>query len=309
LAKEFAVYLPVENNQHSFSAQFKFGRYQQGIKPVFNYPITILPPKEFIFPAEDILFSYQKEKITLPKPSKQIIFGLSYDDLEGMDRLKTIFEKPIKDKPIADKFEKTILVAVDRYSPPSDVPFDLYLQEIDKGVFAAFVGSKKGKAILSEGKFKDHKVNIPTVTFKKDPLLRDPLLSEAIKKSKDHPIWATLATKCFGCGICSYVCPLCYCYDVVDKPEFGAEDTGVRCRNWDSCMLKSFSDTSGHNFRPELKDRIYNWYLHKFVRMPREYGFNGCIDCNRCVVYCPAGINYRKVLKQVLDDYKKRPKK
>ncbi|MDD3678762.1 MAG: 4Fe-4S dicluster domain-containing protein, partial [Patescibacteria group bacterium] len=253
LAEEYAVFLPTENNPRSFSAQFKFGRYQKGTKPILNYPLTVLPPKEFIFPAEDVLFKYQKEQIIEAKPQKQIIFGLSYDDLEGIEKLRKVFEVPVRDKPIVDKLENTILIAIDRYSPPGSISFDLYLQEIEKGVFVAFVGSKKGKTLLGKGKFKDHKIQVPTIIFKKDPLLSDPNLSMALKKSKDHPIWSELSKKCFGCGICSYVCPLCYCYDVKDKPEFGAESCGVRCRTWDSCLLKNFAETSNHNFRTELK--------------------------------------------------------
>jgi ferredoxin len=70
-------------------------------------------------------------------------------------------------------------------------------------------------------------------------------------------------------------------------------------------MLPDFAKVTFHNFRPETKDRIYNWYYHKFVRMPREYGFPGCIDCGRCITFCPANINYREVLKELIDDSKK----
>jgi Fe-S oxidoreductase len=43
--------------------------------------------------------------------------------------------------------------------------------------------------------------------------------------------------------------------------------------------------------------------------MPREYGFSGCVDCNRCVIYCPAKINYRKVIERVRRDYEKKGKR
>jgi Fe-S oxidoreductase len=68
-------------------------------------------------------------------------------------------------------------------------------------------------------------------------------------------------------------------------------------------MLKEFANTTHHNFRPELKDRIYNWYFHKFVRMPKEDGFMGCVDCNRCVIFCPAKINYRVTLARLIKDW------
>ena len=86
---------------------------------------------------------------------------------------------------------------------------------------------------------------------------------------------------------------------------FAKNVPGGRERRWDSCMLPDFAVVSFKNFRPEYEDRIYNWYHHKFVRMPREYGFVGCIDCGRCITYCPARINYRKVLEKLIADYPK----
>jgi sulfhydrogenase subunit beta (sulfur reductase) len=309
LACDYRVHVPVEGDLRSFSSQFKFKEYEKGDKIVLRYPVTILPPTESLLPAKEVLFGFIGDKITLPETEKQIIFGLSLEDLEGLNRLGTIFKEPIEDVNFSRKFEKTLLVAIDKYSAPTDIPYDLFLQEIEEGVYFALAGSKSGKAILDKSHFKNHKTPVLKVKTTRDSLLSDPLLSEALRKSKDHPIWEELSQICFGCGICSYVCPLCYCYDVSDETEFGEEDRGVRCRSWDSCMLKSFADTTHHNFRPELKNRIYNWYHHKFVRMPKEYGFTGCIDCNRCVIYCPAKINYRKTLKVILDDYKKKVKK
>lgn len=308
LSDDHVVYAPVENDMRSFSGQFKFKAYEKGDKIVLRYPLTVLPPTEFLLPPKDILFSYIGEKIIEPTAEKQVIFGLSLEDLEGIDRLGKVFERPSEDKVFLRRLEKSTLIAIDKFSAPTDIPYDLYLQEIEEGVFMALAGSKKGKKILDKSPFKDHLKNPPKVLPKKDSLLFDPNLSRAIKKSKNHPIWDELSQICFGCGICTYVCPLCYCYDVSDNIDFG-EDSGERCRSWDSCMLKSFADTTHHNFRPELKNRIYNWYFHKFVRMPKEYGFSGCIDCNRCVIYCPAKINYRKTLKTILDDYKKKEKK
>jgi len=66
-------------------------------------------------------------------------------------------------------------------------------------------------------------------------------------------------------------------------------------------MLSTFSEIGGgFNFRPELTQRIYNWYYHKFVRMPKEYGKFGCVGCSRCIAYCPARINYLEVLEDVV---------
>jgi ferredoxin len=31
------------------------------------------------------------------------------------------------------------------------------------------------------------------------------------------PWWEKLAQKCLGCGICTYFCPTCHCFDVTDE--------------------------------------------------------------------------------------------
>jgi len=303
------VYVPTEADLHSFSSQFTFKEYQKGDNLALNYPVTVLSPKEFLLPAKDILFSFNEFGLVAPKKTPQTIFGLSLEDLEAVSRLGKIFSEPIYDQPFMERFEKTMIVAVDKYSPPVDINYDLYLQEIESGVYLASAATKKGRTALSGDLFSDHQRQAPKTKTKKDPILFDPLLSTAVKNSKNHPVWEELTKTCFGCGICSYVCPLCYCFDMTDELDFGTKQVGIRCRNWDSCMLKSFAGTATGNFRPDLKDRIYNWYFHKFVRMPREYGFSGCVDCSRCVIYCPAKINYRKVLRVVLEDYKKKVKK
>lgn len=309
LAKDRKVIAPSEFNGYSASFRFSFEDVNENNNFRGNYPVTILPPKEFLLPPEEILFEFNKKgEIQEPKKVPFVLFGLSREDLEGIFYLTEIFSKPVADEPFLARKKETILVACDKYSPPKDIPFDLYLMEIFPEKYAAFAGSKEGQKILKNPLFKEQPAKIPTVERPKDKLVWDPKTWEAVEKSKDHPVWKELARKCFGCGICSYACPLCFCFDMEDKSEFGTGKTS-RCRNWSSCMLKSFAETNAGNFREEAADRIYNWYFHKFVRMPAEYGFPGCTGCNRCLVYCPAKINYREVLERVTKDYKKRGKK
>jgi len=309
LAQEFKLYVPVEKDLASFSGQYIWKEYEKSDRLALLYPLTVASPKEFLLPSKDVLFEYDKEEIKKTKSSPQIIFGLSLVDLLAVERLGKVFETPVTDLNFKERRDKTVLVAVDKLSPPQDIEFDVYLQEIGDGVFASFAGSKLGKKIISKKYFENHKVKTPKIYTKKDSYLSDPDLSQAVAKSKNHPIWEELTKTCFGCGICSYVCPLCYCFDTSFEIDFCNNQQGTKCRNWSSCLLKDFAAVNSCNYREELKNRIYNWYFHKFVRMPSEYGFEGCVDCNRCIVYCPAKINYQKVLRTVLNDYKKRTKK
>jgi Pyruvate/2-oxoacid:ferredoxin oxidoreductase delta subunit len=308
ISEEMLLYAPIYFNRN-YHDQIAFRKWRPKSRLALKYPLTILPPKELLLPAKETLFEFQGEKAQPQAPGQQAIFGISLEDLVGIQRLDKIMSAPVQDEVYAKRREKTFIIGLDKFSPPSELGYDLYLQELEPGVYGAVAKSRQGKKWLATKHFKTQSVAISKVAKKADPLLSDPLLGRAIKESADHPIWEELSQICFGCGICSYICPLCYCFDTQDEVQFGNSSCGERCRQWDSCMLKNFAATNNHNFRPELKDRIYNWYYHKFYRMEREQGFNGCVDCSRCVVYCPAKINFRRVLGRVLNDYKKRPKK
>jgi len=311
LSRKFRVIVPVYEHEHSPFGKIIFTEYQKGQKLAFSYPTTNLPPKEFFLPPKDVLFEYKEGNPLLPKNQKTVIFGLSCEDLEGISQLKEIFKKPVTDTVYLEKTENTYLIGLDHFSPPKGIEFDLYLQKIKADTYAAFTKSVFGKKLASSKLFEQHNIKIPKVTRKKDSLIRDPELPKIIENSKDHPVWKELAEICFGCGICSYVCPLCYCFETEDEIDLplSKDPKGRRCRTWDSCMLSHFSEISAHNFRPELTDRIYNWYYHKFVRMQHEYGFPGCVDCRRCTIFCPAKINYRSVLERLKKDYHPRRKK
>jgi formate hydrogenlyase subunit 6/NADH:ubiquinone oxidoreductase subunit I len=308
VSAQMAVYAPVFINKN-YPDQINFKLWKPELSLALKYPVTITSPTEILLPDSEPLFSFEDGQATPAKVEPGVIFGLSLEDLESVHRLTKIMEKPIQDEPYQARRNQTFIIGLDKFSPPSGLDFDLYFQEFETGAYAVTAKTKQGKKWLGGKNFKNHPVKIPQVTKKPDPLLMDPLLPRAIRESATHPIWDELAETCFGCGICSYVCPLCYCFETEDKTKFGDSGCGERCRSWDSCMLQNFAATSNHNFRPELRDRIYNWYSHKFYRLPKEQGFSGCVDCNRCAVYCPAKINFRRVLSRVLTDYKKRPKK
>lgn len=308
LSQSQAIFAPVEQHRQAAFSQVNFKLFATGDVLSLAYPVTIIPPKEFLLPPQEELFKFSGQKIMEASIAPAIIFGLSFEDLEGVAKLKKIFKERIADVPATKRAEKLVLVAVDNFSPPAGLDFDLYLMRFKPKQYLAFPKSKSGQRILKSKYFREVSMKVPKVTKKIDPLLTHPKLAQIVKQSKDHPVWDELAEKCWGCGICSYVCPLCYCFDTSDKVLLNNKEKteGSRCRQWDSCMLKGFAATASHNFRPELKDRIYHWYFHKFVRMPKENGFVGCVDCNRCVVYCPAKINFRMVLGRLIADSEKR---
>ena len=114
-----------------------------------------------------------------------------------------------------------------------------------------------------------------------------------------------LSKKCLGCGICTYVCPICHCFSIDDRVSLNNSNC-TRCREWDACTLPSFAEVAGgHNFHKTIKERYYNWYHHKFVRSYREFGKSQCVACGSCERNCPAGINIKDVIEEIVKDYEK----
>jgi formate hydrogenlyase subunit 6/NADH:ubiquinone oxidoreductase subunit I len=206
-----------------------------------------------------------------------------------------------------------------------DVPpgGDIILRKI-KGGYEVVVVTKKGDKLLKETGLKTEKrekVSYELEVHKKMVKLRKLLLSPELLKDavewswKGYPgVWDRLQNECLGCGICTYVCPLCHCFSIEDKIDLSGNPPAggcSRCRKWDACTLLGFSRVAGgvgrpgHNFHKSIKERYYNWFYHKFVRGYLEFGKPQCVACGRCQKYCPARIDIEQVLLEIVEHYKK----
>ncbi len=122
----------------------------------------------------------------------------------------------------------------------------------------------------------------------------DQLKDKIINDLFNAPFWEEVAFACTNCGICTYVCPTCWCFDIQDE-VYGL--WGIRMRNWDSCMFPLFTlHGSGHNPRNTKMQRVRQRFMHKLKYYVDKYD-NGiqCVGCGRCVRLCPVNIDIRKV--------------
>lgn len=310
LRKRFVVYGPQEKNDEVI---FK----KVGAKTTVKLDLkkTTLPAKQFFLPSREKIFSYdvKKNKLAAAKsPEKFVVFGLAYVDLEAIAYLDQVMKEPQKDFFYWQKRKKATLIGLVNKSMRIVPGGDLILEKINEQQYQTLVLTKSGKKIVSSKFFKQvkepQKKNYPVKKTKlKEMLLDSELLAEAVSWSwQGYPaIWNDLAKKCLGCGICTYVCPLCYCFSNEDRISLDGRQCS-RCRYWDACTLPGFAQVAGgHNFHATLKQRYYNWYYHKFVRGYKEYGRSLCVACKRCKKYCPARINIEEVLSQILKNYLK----
>jgi Pyruvate/2-oxoacid:ferredoxin oxidoreductase delta subunit len=115
----------------------------------------------------------------------------------------------------------------------------------------------------------------------------------------DAPYWQQLHQKCLGCGVCTFLCPTCHCFDITDEV---LKQRGRRVRTWDSCMFPLFTQhASGHNPRPTQKERLRQRIMHKFSYARKCYDETFCVGCGRCILYCPVNIDIRQLIREIVE--------
>jgi len=257
--------------------------------------LTMIPPVKQVFLPDknpSFLFDKKTQKIVKsPAEKERVLFGVNPLDIRALDTLDEVFEKI----PYYQKRRKASIVIGAGDAGKSGKSFDLFFHDDGQG-FIVLAGSEKGRAFARKMKLSKFSGSLPEIGTAQEKFLLDAeKLREKVKRAPKE-VWEEVARTCLGCGICSYVCPLCYCFEVEDRVPIGGK-TGTRCTKWDSCMLESFSEVAGgHVFQKNLSERIKNWYFHKFARATSERGSPDCVGCDRCFHFCPVAINFREVL-------------
>ena len=189
--------------------------------------------------------------------------------------------------------------------------FDLQLTQMGDDEYIVEVGSARGLKIVygHEDLFRS------ATEAEEKELIR--IMDEAILKFKDtraylskaiqkitldqvpDALWENLSIRCQDCGGCSYVCPTCCCYNVVDVPI--NENEGMRVRTWDSCAFAGFTKMAGgDNPRSEKKDRLKRRFFHKLsYHYIERNGRHGCVGCGRCITTCFANISMPAVVEKI----------
>ncbi len=168
----------------------------------------------------------------------------------------------------------------------------------------------KGEKLLSElkmiedGKAADKKYFEEYIKKGRDYKTRFMCLDQEIitKKLEDlfhnTDFWTRVSSACLSCGICTFVCPTCYCFDICDDTLFGQ---GTRRRVWDACMFTDFTlEASGHNPRTQVYQRLRQKINHKYSYHVRKYGVISCVGCGRCTRYCPVSIDIYSIIEDAL---------
>jgi len=265
----------------------------------------LLTGAKTIVPFKKILWPNKAKFSDLPPKNKIAFLGLPNCDATALSILLKEFEGANLLPKRTDLFVMTAECTPDlscfctAFGPISYDHADLHLQKEGKD-FVVFAFSKKGRQILEINgiKIRNSKSKLKEIVLAKEKINKKELAGIIDEKNQFLPFWEKVSKCCFGCGACSAVCPLCYCFkqEAVNLSD-GATD---QCINWDSCFSKSFSEIQHHfDFRPKNLDRLYNWYNHKFNRALSQKNHILCTGCGRCIEACPAHLNQSGIIESL----------
>ncbi len=275
---------------------------------------TRYPPKSLFLPQSEVLFKYGKEGYTAPTQEihKRIVFGIRPCDARAVTLLDTVFDNHEYPDPYWKiRREQTILVGLGCAEPVETCfcttvgsgPFDktgldvlatpvdeMYVFEpiTEKGAellegLPALTDSNHEKMLTVQ----NHALDYLKPAFETDNI------KEKLYDIFESDYWEQISQPCLGCGICTFLCPTCFCFDIVDETQ-----RGERVRNWDSCMFRVYSqEASGHNPRPTRSERTRQRIMHKYAYWLDQIDQIGCTGCGRCIRYCPAGIDIRELIR------------
>ena len=320
LIRSYKVFGPVKRDGIVF-----FDAIESGNDISLDYQNAKTSPKAALFPQSETLFRYHRKEggvdVDVPVQGKkgQVLFGIRPCDAKGFLLLDKVFGGDCRDPYYEQRRANTIVVSLGCAKPQpacfctalgggpcAEEGSDLLMVDIGDQYVVKIVGDK-GAILLEGNRFDDAEdeslAQAAEVKKKSEASMEPPLkihgLKEKLDQLFDDSIWAQLTETCLGCGICTYLCPTCHCFDICDEPM--GQD-GIRIRTWDSCQFPLFTQqASGFNPRPLVKERFRQRIMHKFSYLVEDQGEVGCVGCGRCVTECPVNLDIRELLNALLE--------
>jgi len=281
--------------------------------------------KSILLPNPEVLFRYERNengKISLTPPQgggRDIVaFGMRSCDVRAIVALDAVFlNRSRPDAAYQDRRERLCVVGVGCVTPADtcfcdrmgggsldETGMDAMLIPL-AGAYALKILTDRGRSILkpfqslfgeeTEALQKEMRLIITKGKSRKSGATVDfDALKQSIETARNDSYWETLASICLGCGICTFVCPVCSCFSITDVGKLRG---GRRIRTWDTCMFPTFTkEASGHNPRGEIVQRVKQRFLHKFYYSLENGEPLGCVGCGRCVAQCPTAIDIREII-------------
>ncbi len=324
----YEIFAPVKTEAH--------WNYQVVKDPAgldLNHPNTVLSPKKIIFPLREVFFEFNTQneeahqvKEILPGEQAAVIFGVRPCDARALTLTDKVFSGDFEDPYYWKRRNSTTLVGLACSSPPSEncfclslagSPFstaglDMLLVDLGRHYFLESL-TEKGDQLINLGAdlFADangeHRQGVEKARENSEKQIARQIkdtqkIPPKLKDMFDSPLWDEESLSCIRCGICTYLCPTCHCFDINDEVSSNSPLHGKRIRTWDNCQFPDFTmHSSGHNPRPNKASRLRQRILHKYQYFVDRYEEYQCTGCGRCVSKCPVGIDIIEILNKVSD--------
>lgn len=291
----------------------------------FNGPGNSL--RQWFTPPTEQLFNFSKDadgKLSLKaaevKVNPRIILGVRACDAMALTYMDKVYSfVPPKDGPYFARRENTVLVGLFCHEPEwscfcglvgegpeSTESLDLRLADLGDS-YLAQTYTEAGEKLVSDSQYADASeaqlAQLQQMIAKSRASMDETLVRNPNWRQEwDEKLFGEFAERCLGCGICSFNCPTCHCFDMTDEVK---GNSGSRNRSWDTCQFEKFTLMGqGHNPRPTRTSRTRQRVFHKFDYSIERYELLGCVGCGRCVSLCPVNIDMRQVLKQIQEGVK-----
>jgi ferredoxin len=310
---------------------WNYARVEAGAAPDLDHTNTVRSVKEFSFPQREVFFRFEQEKggapklsATVPEPTPTVVFGVRPCDGRAMPKNDKVFAAEFKDPYYWARRERLTLVGLACNeghspncfckavggSPHSEDGLDILMTDLgDKFHVKGLTG--RGVEIMERGRDafdaarKDDRADVERLHAAADEQAQRSFgdldkIPNAIRENFESPLWDELAQACIGCGICTFLCPTCHCFDINDEVTCQSPCKGERVRTWDNCQFPDFTmHTSGHNPRNDLGSRLRQRVSHKFLYFVDNHKTQQCTGCGRCISECPVGVDIVRVLDRV----------
>ncbi len=298
-----------------------FARYDGSEPELDGYLLTTLSAKNFALPQLEAFLTYDNDdgRLVPTTELKKLVFGVRPCDARGLTLVDKVYrDRGFRDPHYLARRDNTILVvwACDAPAPtcfctsvgggPADVTgADVMIYKSGDDLILEAV-SAKGEELLKAVKLEEAtgaemeeaKAAYDKVAERMPPLWDLEAARPKLYENFNGAAWEEVASRCVSCGACTFVCPSCHCFDVVDEGKHGR---GRRLRFWDACTQSLFTlHASGHNPRERASQRYRQRVLHKFYYFHDNWGENLCVGCGRCVVACPANVDIREAVTLVI---------
>lgn len=317
------LYAPVKDGK-----AVDFQRIGKPSDVTLDFYNTAMSPKFVFFPQSEEMIRYKLGKdaaeTVVPIDTKpSVIFGVRPCDAKSFEIMDRHFlGAGVIDPYWQDKREKTVVIgyAFDPETPPDPADFyntlgihsadsdgsDILMIRKEGGLLLKGV-TEKGEALLKElapleaGSEQDEASFAEAVRKGRDVKTRfteiddKAIAAKLVQIFEKKEFWEEKTAACISCGVCTFVCPTCYCFDINDETIFRE---GARKRFWDACMFTDFTlEASGHNPRPKIFQRYRQKACHKYSYHVTKYGCISCVGCGRCTRYCPVNIDIFSIVK------------